>query len=921
MSLTTGTRLGGYEIIAAIGAGGMGAVYRARDTRLGRDVAIKVVLDAFLADRDRLARFEREARALAALNHPNIATLHAVEESDGRHFLVMELVPGRTLAEVIRDASGARENVELAWTVGIALQIAEALEAAHERGVIHRDLKPANVKITPDDKVKLLDFGLAKGADDREPNSSSASLANSPTLTAMGTQAGMILGTASYMSPEQARGQRGDHRSDVFSFGVVLYEMLTGRQPFAGGTVSDVLASVLAREPDLGALPAGTPPRLAELVKRCLEKPPRRRWQAIGDVRHELERIAASPSEADDARVPAAPLTAPVSHPLWRRALPAVAAAAVAAAITAAAFVASRPAAPGPTRTAFAFDYPAGKARMGTIRKAMAISPDGSMVAFAAGREIYVRDLSELTLRMLNRGPVANSSSAPLNLVFSPDGRSLAYWDLGDETIRRIDVAGGVATRVTSSRNSNGMTWYGDYLYFTAQDGVFRVRASGGEPELVAKNEPAIFQTAPQVLPDGSLLYSTAGGSEGTDRWMSGRILRLRTGQTTPVVLFEGGSDPRFLPSGHLLYQSGGRVLARTFDITTDVVGPPVALIDGVMRGNNPLGAGLGWFEISTNGTLVYMPGAVGDMEYDLQLAWFDRTGKFDALPIPAAPYAHPRLSPDGKRIVVSRIDSGKYNLYVCDIGGGSPRRLTFGGREHYPIWSSDGQWVIFTVRGDDDQSLFRQRADGTGAAERLTTAAKGTSHVPESASPDGTVILYTEVRNTDVDELMLYAMKDRTSTPMPAGRSMFKAGADFSRDGKWIAYAVREEGTNTVIPFVQPYPFTGARYQLQSAREGGYGPVWSPDGRELFVTAGPGQTLNTLRVTTSPSFAFTPGETLPRPFLNVPPTLGRSFDVARTPNGVRFLGLMRPEDDSAGAPEEFRVVLNWVDELKQKVK
>jgi hypothetical protein len=433
------------------------------------------------------------------------------------------------------------------------------------------------------------------------------------------------------------------------------------------------------------------------------------------------------------------------------------------------------------------------------------------------------------------------------------------------------------------------------------------------------------------VLDDGSLLYSIApAGKEGSDRWTAGQVVRLRPGQATPEVLVEGGSDPRYLASGHLLYQSSGRLLARTFDPRSGQMGNPTVVIDGVMRGGTPLGAGTAWYDVSENGTLIYMPGPVGGAELHIGLAWFERGGKAETLPIPNGPYAHPRLSRDGRSIVFTRIDNGEHNLYVYGLGtGGAPRRLTFGGRDRFPIWSADSQWVIFSGGRDAEAGLYRQRADGTGAAERLTSSPKDIQHVPESASPDGAALLFSAVGANSAD-LTLYAFKDRTSVPVPGGRSGFKTGAEFSPDGKWIAYANRESPTGPFVAYVRPYPLTGTRYQISSSSGDGHSPAWSPDGREVFLTPGPGQLLNSVRITTTPSFVFAPGEPVARLFLNVPPYMGRPFDVsggatrggAGTDGSVRFLGLTRPmTGDSASAREEIRVVLNWVEELKGRVK
>ena len=913
MALPTGTRLGTYEIVSSLGAGGMGEVYRARDTKLGREVAVKLVLEAFLTDKDRLGRFEREARSLAAINHPNIATLYGLEESGGRHFLVMELVDGLTLGELL-----ARGPLTLEHTVVIARQIAEALEAAHDKGIVHRDLKPANVKITPDDKVKVLDFGLAKAAGAHDEGSHASSIANSPTLTAMGTQAGMILGTASYMSPEQARGASGDHRSDVFSFGVVLYEMLTGRQPFQGETVSDVLASVLARDPDLAQLPPDLSPRLTDLVKRCLDKHPKRRWQAIGDVRHELESLAANPRQS--AVTPAAASSAPPTPapPLWR-ALPVAAAIVVTAGATAGIFLATRPAPPIPLVSRFVVPYGAEQVRTVTSRPALAISPDGTLVAYSANREIFVRPLADVGARILSRGSSANLAATPFSLVFSPNSRSIAYWEQGDEKIKRLELSGGAPVPISAAGAPQGITWHGDHLYFTRPGNVMRVLASGGEPEVVATVKADETTTAPHVLPDGRLLFSIAPpGDASTDRWVGARLVAQHPGNdASRTVLVEGGSDPRYLPSGHLLYQSGGILFVRAFNPASNVVGNAIPMVEGILRGGSSLGAGLAWYDISANGTLIYLPGPVGAIEQDLRIAWFNRAGQPEFLPVPSGPYQHPRVTRDGKRIAFARVEKGESAVWVHDLTAGtSARRLTFGGQDRYPIWSHDGQRVIFQSAREGTVGIFWQRADGT--AERLTSAAKDTAHIPLSVSPDGSAMLFDQVSG-ETTTLMLFSFKERSAVQFGGVASVTMTGAAFSPDGKWVAYSTRESRQTSNYTYVQPYLATGAKYQISTSREDGHHQVWSADGRELFYTPGPGPLLTAVKISAAPAFTFSPGEAVARPFTNNAPNTGRTFDVGGP--GVRLLGLIPPGQSDASSRSDIHIVLNWLEEVRARVK
>jgi Tol biopolymer transport system component/predicted Ser/Thr protein kinase len=916
MPLTTGTRLGLYEIVAPLGAGGMGEVYRARDTRLGREVAIKVVLEAFLADRERLIRFEREAKSLAALNHPNIATLLGMEEADGRHFLVMELVDGETLGEKL-----ARAPLSLEHAISTARQIADALEAAHEKGIVHRDLKPANIKITPDDKVKVLDFGLAKAAD-ADPGSPNMSLANSPTVSAMATQAGIILGTASYMSPEQARGMAADHRADIFSFGVVLYEMLTGRQPFQGETVSDVLASVLAREPDLGSLPPDIAPRLTELLNRCLQKQPKRRWQAIGDVRHELEIISGAPRHVPVTQTTMMPAAPP--RPWWRRALPIAAAVIVTAAASGGAVWLARPKEPGRVVSRFVIPFGEGQERTLTNSQGLAIAPDGTSIAYVANAQIYVRAIGDLDARLLTRtGAVLGIS--PRELAFSPDGRSIAYAEPeGDKfAIKRIEITGGAPVTVAAeTATALLLDWRGDSIVVLATTSgggpgsISRVAASGGQPERIIQLEQGEVASRPQMLDDGRVLYAVGPAQASGVDWSKGRIVVQRPGEKVRTTIVEGGTDPRYLSSGHLIYQLNGVLYARTFDPSRLAAGGAVSVVEGVLRG---VGGNNAWYAVSDSGTLVYLPGAVSTGgSGELTPALFDRAGKAEPFQVPAGPYSEPRMSPDGRRIAFGSSDARDTSIWVYDLAaGGSARRLTFGGHDRFPVWSSDSQRVIFQSDREGDLGLFWQRADGVGTAERLTQPGKGIEHVPQSASPDGKVLLVDQTEGAKT-ALMTFAFKDKSMTPFGAIVSTHRTGAIFSPDGRWVAYTMGEPGASRDILSVQPFPATGSRVQISTNAETGHHPVWSSDGKELYYNPGPGGRLVAVTVMASQGFAFGPAPPVAKPFASNSGLVERTYDVAR--DGKRFLGLMSAGVTATGSSRtELRVVLNLFDELKAR--
>ena len=906
MPLQSGTRLGSYEVIRPLGAGGMGEVYEARDTKLGRNVAIKILLDAFVADAERIARFEREARALAALNHPNIAILHGADRAEGQLFLIMELVEGETLAERLRQGP-----IPLEQTLGLARQIAEALEAAHEKGIVHRDLKPANVKVTPDGNVKVLDFGLAKAAG---PEPSSSSIANSPTISAMATQAGVILGTAAYMSPEQAKGFPADHRSDVFSFGVVLYEMLVGRQPFQGETVSDVLASVLVREAELDGLPSALNPRLPDLIRRCLEKSPKRRWQAIGDVRAELETIAASPRMA-----PTVPGAAIPPRPWWRRAVPIALAAIVGAGAMAAVWLTRASAGnPAPVvRFSMALD----DAPIGAARRMLAISPDGTRLVFAANSTLYLRHLSALDVRPILSAP----ATGVLGLsAFSPDGESLAYFDPSDSSLKRITISGGAPVPICKvAENPSGLEWNGDAVFFSQAAGIMRVSANGGQPEVVAKVEGGDAAHGAQLLPDGkTLLFSIAPAGSSADRWAQAKIVTqsLETGERTTVL--EGGTEARYLPTGHLVYIVNGVLFAVRFDLKQlKTVGSPASVVEGVRRPAGGIGGGSAHLAISETGTLVYQPGPITSATAVRSVAMVDQTGKIEMLKTAPGAYTHARLSPNGRLGAFSHGDGDELSIWIADLSGATaPRRLTFGGNYRYPTWAPDSERVVFQSTSDADRGLFVQRADGTGPVTRLTQPDKGVVHFPLSWSPEGAHLLVdvaggaTGSRQT----LSVLSVKDGTLKPFSdVGPSEAPSNAIFSPDGRWVAYTFRAAPTSPAQLFVQPFPPTGAKYLVSRSSESGHHAVWAPSGDALFYTPGPGPRITRVPVSTKPSFNIGEAVVLPRPFTNSAPSSHRTYDIGKD---GRFFGLVDPAQPEGTITASVQVVLNWFEELKKRL-
>ena len=666
--------------------------YRARDTKLGRSVAIKVILDEFASNEERVGRFEREAKMLAALHHPRIASFFGLEHAEGRHFLVMELVEGETLAERLRRGAMPVEDA-----LAMAVQIAEALEAAHEKGVVHRDLKPANVKITPDGQVKVLDFGLAKVM---ESEATSGSAANSPTLSMMATQAGLILGTAAYMSPEQAKGFPADHRSDIFSFGTVLFEMLSGRQPFQGDTAPDVLASVLVREPDATRLPSDLNPRLIDLVKRCLEKHPRKRWQAIGDVRAELESLLAAPRAVAVPAVAAGP-----PKPVWKRAaviaLTAAGAAALAAALT---WRVTQVPAP----VVYRLSIPVAGAFTTPGRQMVTVSPAGDLVAYVANNNLYVRHVSENDARPLLDAVSTHIAVGP---AFSPDGQSIAFFTTGDQVIRTVTISGAAPLVVGRVELPSGMSWSDrGILVGQGGSGIVRLPPAGGAAETIVRVGPLEWAYGPELLPDGEHVLFTVGSGKGAHRWSEASIVvqSLRSGARKTVI--PDGSDARYLSSGHIAYVTGGIVFGVRFDMRRlETVGSAVSILEGVLRA--PMSAGpASQFAVARNGLMVYMPGpATGPSDrYDLTLV--TRKGERTPMKLPPGSYESPRASRDGKRIAVGSANARETFILVYDVGVGNvPRRLTFKGKNRYPIWTSDGQRIVFQSDRDGDLALFIQ--------------------------------------------------------------------------------------------------------------------------------------------------------------------------------------------------------------------
>jgi len=921
MALAAGARLGSYEIVSPLGAGGMGEVYRARDTTLNRDVALKILPDAFAHDPDRVARFKREAQVLAALSHPHIAAIHGLEQSEGILFLELEFVDGEDLARRL-----GRGPIPVDEAVPIARQIADALEAAHEQGIVHRDLKPANIKIRADGAVKVLDFGLAKALDAGSTVSSGAgglsALSMSPTITTPAmTQLGVILGTAAYMSPEQAKGRTADKRSDIWAFGAVLHEMLSGQRAFKGEDVSDTLASVLRQDVDWTALPDTTPAALRRLIARCLDRDPKRRLRDIGEARIVLDDPAARDTTAERSSA----ATSPLAEPLWRRALMIALTAIVASVVAAtAAWMLKRSAPIQLPVVRFPLTLPEGQLFTGTGRHMLAVSPDGTQVVYVAAQRLYRRALSELETKPIPGLDGLQNVTSP---VFSPDGQSVVFYSSGDNALKKIPVTGGAATTLCAADNPYGTSWDGDtVVYGQGSKGIMRVSANGGPPEVLVSAKEGEIMQGPQLLPGGkTILFTLARTADGVESWDKANVVvrSLKSGEQRVLIQ---GSDARYVATGHLVYAIRGTVFGVPFDLRRlAVTGGPVPLVEGVRRastGGAAVGSGsltgAANFGVSRNGSLVYIPGPVS--------AWSDRVdviawdgASVRRLKLPPRPFTGPRVSPDGRRIAIGTEDGKEATVWIYELSGATTMRpLTFSGHNRFPVWTPDGKRVVFQSDRDGDLGLFWAAADGSsGAGERLTKAEPKTSHVAESWSPSGNDLIYSVVKSRTDESLWTLSMPGRKAAPFDTVHSTSPIGAVFSPDGRWIAYTSTEPGRGATI-YVQPFPPTGSKYQLFTKEaDQPHHPVWSPDGRALFYTPGPSG-FESVGVTTQPTFTFGNPVATPRPFGPGSPTVRRLYDI--TPDG-KFVGLVPAgQADSGATTQMIQVVINWTEELRTRV-
>jgi serine/threonine protein kinase/Tol biopolymer transport system component len=887
-----GKTLAHYEIMSQLGKGGMGEVYQAKDRKLERDVAIKVLPEEFAKDADRVARFQREAKLLASLNHPSIAAIYGLEVSDQTNFLVLELVEGETLANQIK-----KGPIPVEESLKLALQIAEALEAAHEKGVIHRDLKPANIKVTPDGKVKVLDFGLAKAFAGEQAE---LNLSNSPTLSNAATQQGIILGTAAYMSPEQARGKPVDKRTDIWAFGCVLYERLTGKAAFQGEDVTEILAAVVKSGVNLDLLPENIHPRVREVIIRCLQKDQKKRYPEINQAHYEIEQVLTDPSGLF-----VQPVTTAKPRKKLRVGLPWVAVAVVLVAIVAAlAGWNLKPPEPRPV-TRFEYELPEGH-QLGDIvyARPFAVSPDGRQLVYATPKGLYVRPLDQLTTKL-----IPGTEGATEQPFFSPDGKWIGY--SADRQLKKIAIGGGAPVTLCSITNVSmaGASWGTDDTIVYAQypGDIMRVPANGGNPKSIIKKK-GVSLIYPQMLPDGKSVLYTDINTLFEDRVMIGSI---ESGESRE--LFKGIAVG-YLPTGHIIYglPNDINLYAIPFDLDSiQVKGGSIPILEGVAGQ-----AGI-QFAISNSGTLIYIPatGKVTAAQYFP--IWIDLKGKEQPLAAAAKDYSdYFRISPDGTRVAFTITVDGNQDIWVWDLARDTMTRLTFDDvLDGVPVWTPDSRRIVFiSQRGTP--GLYWKAADGTGEVEQLFPH----SVCPWSWSGDGKTLVFDDRTKGTEWDLGAFSLEGKHEKTTLLQEKNLKTYAKISPGGRWMAYQSNESGKWEI--YVRPFPEVN-KGKWQVSTNGGNSPLWSPGGREIYYRNGDA----TMAVVVETEPTFKPGN---------PKILFRgnyvSYETNQTvtcwdihPDGKRFLMLKRPQETSETSSKElprqkFNIVLNWYEELKQRV-
>jgi eukaryotic-like serine/threonine-protein kinase len=886
-----GKTLAHYEITSQLGKGGMGEVYQAKDRKLGRDVAIKVLPEEFAKDADRIARFQREAKLLASLNHTNIAAIYGLEESSGTKFLVLELVEGQTLADQIRTGS-----IPVGEALKLALQIAEALEAAHEKAVIHRDLKPANIKVTPEGKVKVLDFGLAKAYAGEHADLSTARTATySPTLSDAATQQGVILGTAAYMSPEQARGKAVDKRADIWAFGCVLYEMLTGQAAFQGEDITEILASVVKGGANLDLLPANLHPRVREVIIRCLQKEQKKRYRDIGEAQYEIDQAMADPSG-----ILMQPITAAEPRTKMRTILPWIAAAivltAIIAGVTAWKFKPTEP------RQLIRFDYdlPESQQFSSLSYPSLAVSPNGKQFVYSTSNGLYMRSVDELTAKL-----IAGTEGRTGNPFFSPDGKWIGYFSVGK--MKKIPVNGGAPVDLCDARQLWQAWWNEDntILYGQFARDIMRISADGGPQESIVALKSGGLD-GPQILPDGkSILY----GSSPNKAQPKIMVQSLKSGETKELF---SGFDAHYLPTGHIIYRlpKNIKLFAIPFDPDRlEVRGGGVPIVEGVMS-----------YAVSNSGTLAYIPEPSGGSAEKQTLVWRNREGTEESISAEPNAFSVLRISPDGKRVALLVTSTPKTSIWIWDIARESMTPLAFNEDADNcdPIWTLDSKRIIYTSSRESmflgKGDIYSKAADGTGEAEKLASL-PGRGLFPRSWSKDGKNLVVWEFTASPMNgDIGLISMEgDHVRKPLLQEKYEEK-DPQISHDGRWMAYASNESGKYEV--YVRPFPDVNTS-RCPVSTSGGNTPLWSLNDRELFYCVG--DAVMAVPVETEPTFkAGKPTVLFRRTHIrNTGLDLTNSTYWDISPDGKRFLML---KDAVAGGPRKINIVMNWFEELKQWV-
>jgi len=939
-----GEKISHFLILGKLGAGGMGEVYRAEDLNLNRQVAIKVLPDAFAADKERLARFQREAKVLASLNHPNIAAIYGLEEADGKRLLVMELVEGETLDEKIVKVPIPQDE-----TFEFLRQVAEGLEAAHEKGIIHRDLKPSNVKVTPEGKAKILDFGLAKPQVE-EP--AAADIAHSPTITAQMTQPGMILGTAAYMSPEQAKGRAVDKRADIWGFGCILFECLSGKKAFPGETITESLAAVLRGEPDWAALPADLPSSVHNLLRRCLERDTAERLRDIGEARISLKHAAATirtgafaaagqngafgrdgTGVAAEGSTGVASRAAPASFArpkrlssLW---LIAIGAAALLSGLLIGSLVlqSTRPAAPPLPVASFiklAPGWSLAGGRFGELDvkrprfNTLAISRDGRFVVLCAakdnlqneeGRQLFIRRIDELEAKAI---PGTEWAEGPF---LSPDDKWVAF--LGPGTpgsppkLKKIQMGGGLAQDICNVEESRfyGADWGDDntILLGSYEGGLFRVSADGGTPETLTQPDPGheeVSHRLPAFLPEkkGALFTVMRQAFD-----LRPRIALLDLGTRQWRMLIEDGADARYVPTGHILFLRQGQLMAAPFDLQKrEIHGQPVPVLPKVMQalnipmsGNN---SAAGQFSISRSGWLAYAAGGINP-NAERTPVWVDHQGRESPVMSKPGQYAMARLSPDGKKIALTTSDAeSRVDIYDLERGVLTP--LTLEGMAKCGNWTPDGKRVIFSWCKWGNLNLYWQPVDGSSGMERLTTSEF--MEMGGSWTPDGRLFAFVRLGNGP--DIMLLDIRDKSVKPLLASEA-WEDEPEFSPDGRWLAYRSSETGSQEI--YVRSMKGTG---KWQISGEGGHEPRWAKDGKRIYFRSGERQMWAADIIRTQPDFAVAKARLLFEHHYSGQGGIGAS-DLSL--DGRRFL-MIKEQELQPELVHEIVLIQNWFEELKR---